>query len=152
LESSFTVVYYDPRGSGKSARPAQDTQMATLVMADDLEALRDYLGLERIAVLGHSHGGQIASAFAAKHPDRVSRLVLVTAVPPKNPTPEIDAELKKTYDRLADSPRYADAVKASREDFPNTDEGMVNWFKRTAPFYWHDVSKASALEGLQIDT
>jgi pimeloyl-ACP methyl ester carboxylesterase len=66
LERSFTVVYYDPRGSGKSSRPAQDTQMSALQMADDLEAFRSYLGLKEIAVLGHSHGSQIAAIFAAK--------------------------------------------------------------------------------------
>lgn len=152
LEQTLTVLYFDPRGSGKSSRPAQDTHMSTLDMADDLEALRSYLGLEKIAVLGHSHGGNIAAVFAARHPDHVSRLVLVTAKPPKNPTPEIDAELNKLYDGVANTPRYADAVKATREDIPPTPDGFMTAFKRELPLYWHDVAKADALQGLPIDS
>ena len=151
LERNLTVVYFDPRGSGKSSRPTKDTQMSSLDMADDLEAFRSYLGLDKVAVLGHSHGGEIACVFAAKHPEHVSRLVLVSAVPPKNPTPEIDAEQKKIYDGLAGTPRYADAVKASREEPPTTAEAFQHWFQRMGPFYWHDVTKAQALEGLPID-
>lgn len=72
---------------------------------------------------------------------------------PKRDTPDFDAELQKTYDRLSKDPHYADAVKAMREPFPQTDEGIGRWFERTAPFYWHDVSKARALESLPgIDT
>ena len=78
LEPSFTVVYYDPRGSGKSSRPTQESKMSTLYMADDLEGFRSYLGLDKIPVLGHSHGAQIAAIFTAKHPDRVSHLIFVT--------------------------------------------------------------------------
>ena len=148
LERNLTVVYFDPRGSGKSSRPAKDTLMSSLDMADDLEAFRSYLSLDKVAVLGHSHGGEIACIFAAKHPEHVSRLVLVAAGPPKNPTPEIDVEMKKLYESVATTPRYADAVKASREDFPTTGEGWLNHFKRMAPFFWHDVSNAKALEGL----
>jgi pimeloyl-ACP methyl ester carboxylesterase len=148
LERNFTLVYFDTRGSGKSSRPAEEIRMSTLDMADDLEAVRAYLGLEKIAVLGHSHGGQISSAFAAKRPDHVSSLVLVTSVPPKNPTPEFDAESKKIYDRLAKNPRYANAVKAVQEPFPDSDQEIGKWFERTAPLFWYDVSKARTLDGL----
>jgi pimeloyl-ACP methyl ester carboxylesterase len=151
LDRNLTVVYFDPRGSGKSSRPAKDTLMSTLDMADDLEAFRSYLGLERIAVLGHSHGAQIAAVFAAKHPDHISHLVLADGGIHKNPTPEIDAEVQKIYDRLAKDPRYADAVKATREPSPETGEGFSNQFKRMAPLFWHDVTKAQPLEGLSID-
>ena len=40
-----------------------------------------------MAVLGHSQGGEIVAAFAAKHPTHVDHLILVDAVPPKNPDP-----------------------------------------------------------------
>ena len=104
-------------------------------------------------MLGHSHGAQIAAIFAAKHPDRISHLILVTGGFPKKDTPEFDAELQKTYDRLSKDPHYADAVKAMREPSSQTDEGVQSWFDRTAPIYWHDVSKAKALASLPgIDT
>jgi len=148
LEHSFTMVYYDPRGSGKSSRPAQEIKMSTLDMADDLEGFRSYLGLDKIAVLGHSHGAQIAAIFAAKHPDRVSHLILACGGIPKRDTPDFDAELDKTYDRLSIDPHYADAVKAMRGPSPQTDEEFGTWFDRAAPLYWHDISKAKALASL----
>jgi pimeloyl-ACP methyl ester carboxylesterase len=148
LERSFTMVYYDPRGSGKSSRPTQESKMSTLDMADDLEGFRSYLGLDKIAVLGHSHGAQIAAIFAAKHPDHVSRLILACGGIPKRDTPDFDAELQGTYDRLSKDPRYADAAKAMREPPPQTEEEFGKWFDRTAPFYWHDVSNAKALASL----
>jgi len=148
LERSFTMVYYDPRGSGKSSRPAQESKMSTVDMADDLEGFRNYLGLNKIALLGHSHGAQIAAIFAARHPDRISRLVLVTGGFPKRDTPDFDTELQKTFDRLSKDPHYADAVKAMRGPAPQTDQEFGTWFDRTAPIYWHDVSKAKALASL----
>src|SRR5579884_2863110 len=153
LERSFTLVYFDTRGNGKSSKPEPETRMSTLDMADDLEALRTYLGLENIAVMRHSHGGQIASAFAARHPDHVQRLVLISASPPKYPAPEFRAETKRIYDRLAKDPRYADAIKATQEPFPNAPQQISNWFERRWPLYWRDVSRAKTLEGLPpIDT
>jgi len=101
LERSFTMVHYDPRGSGKSSRPSQESKMSTVDMADDLEGFRNYLGLDKIALLGHSHGAQIAAIFAAIHPDRISRLALVTGGFPKRDTPDFDPELQKTFDRLS---------------------------------------------------
>lgn len=44
----------------------------------DLEALRARLGLDRVTLLGHSYGGALAAAYLAAHPERVSRLVLVS--------------------------------------------------------------------------
>jgi pimeloyl-ACP methyl ester carboxylesterase len=46
----------------------------------DLDELREHLGLERMLLLGHSHGGVVAAAYAAAHPDRVDRLVLASTL------------------------------------------------------------------------
>lgn len=76
LEGEQQVVYLDQRGSGRSERPwTHDYALATLVA--DLEALRTHLGVEQVALLGHSFGGTLALEYAAAHPTRVSRLVLV---------------------------------------------------------------------------
>jgi proline iminopeptidase len=48
---------------------------------EDLEALRKYLGLEQIVLLGHSYGGMVALSYAIKYPQNVSGLVLVTTSP-----------------------------------------------------------------------
>ena len=149
LERNFTLIYLDTRGSGKSTRPAQPENMSTLDMADDLEALRKFLGLPKIAVFGHSHGGEIAAAFAAKNPGHVSHLILVDSSLPKNPDPDDDAKTNEIYDRLSKDARLIDAVKAVRDPtMPDTSEGVVSMLQRMTPLYWHDASKASALKDL----
>ena len=77
LEGALRVVYLDQRGSGRSERPPnKDYALSTLV--EDLEGLRRSLGVSRIAVMGHSFGGVLALEYAARYPDRVSHLILVS--------------------------------------------------------------------------
>lgn len=45
LAESFTLLFYDPRGSGKSGRPSNEAEMSTSDMVGDLEQLRQYWGL-----------------------------------------------------------------------------------------------------------
>lgn len=76
----FHVVSLDQRGHGASAWP-QPPAYATEDFADDLLALMDRLGWQRMALVGHSMGGHNAMGFAAWHPDRVSALAIVDARP-----------------------------------------------------------------------
>jgi proline iminopeptidase len=79
LERSLRMVYFDQRGSGHSERPASgDYRMQRLV--EDVEALRLALGVERVALIGHSFGGTLALEYAAAHPERVSHLVFVAGL------------------------------------------------------------------------
>jgi proline iminopeptidase len=79
------VVFYDQRGTGRSfaLKPGAPDTLEEQVA--DLESLRVHLGAETIDVAGHSSGGYIAMAYAARHPSHVSRLVLVDSGPPKPP-------------------------------------------------------------------
>ncbi|WP_323102299.1 alpha/beta hydrolase [Intrasporangium sp. YIM S08009] len=74
----LSLVIPDPRGTGASPRPADPTGYAATRLADDLEALRTHLGLDTMDLLGHSAGGSVAELYAARHPARLRRLVLVT--------------------------------------------------------------------------
>jgi 3-oxoadipate enol-lactonase len=74
LADAFTVVAWDARGYGGSSDPPEGWTIADF--ADDLAALLDQLGTERAHVVGMSMGGVIALAFAARHPQRLARLVL----------------------------------------------------------------------------
>ncbi|MEE3364797.1 MAG: alpha/beta fold hydrolase [Planctomycetota bacterium] len=74
------LVYVDHRGSGRSA--ASDPSTHTLdENIDDVDALRDYLGLDSICLLGSSYGGMVAQGYAIRYPDRVSNLVLCATAP-----------------------------------------------------------------------
>jgi pimeloyl-ACP methyl ester carboxylesterase/DNA-binding CsgD family transcriptional regulator len=74
LGEAHTVLRYDERGCGLSEGAAAELSVDTWV--GDLEAVIDARGAERFALLGVSQGAAIAVAYAAKHPDRVSDLVL----------------------------------------------------------------------------
>jgi pimeloyl-ACP methyl ester carboxylesterase/DNA-binding SARP family transcriptional activator len=67
-------VHYDERGNGLSDWDNPDFSLSAFV--SDLEAVVDALGLKRFALIGSSKGGPTAIAYAARHPERVSHLVL----------------------------------------------------------------------------
>lgn len=70
------VVFYDQRGTGESKRLAPHAPQTLEAQADDLEALRAHLGLDKVALVGDSFGGWISMAYIAAHPEHVARLVL----------------------------------------------------------------------------
>jgi len=77
--SDHTFIRYDDRGGGLSDWNVETIDFEGFVR--DLEAVVDALALERFALLGSSKGGPMAIAYAARHPERVSRLVLVGTYP-----------------------------------------------------------------------
>jgi 3-oxoadipate enol-lactonase len=74
LAEYYEVLDYDHRGYGLSARPSQ--RYTIDVWCDDLVALLDHLGKDRVHVHGGSMGSFIAIAFALAHPERVDKLLL----------------------------------------------------------------------------
>ncbi|QDV19125.1 Proline iminopeptidase [Gimesia panareensis] len=80
LRDTTQLVFVDHRGSGRSA-PADPATYTLDQNIDDLDALREYLGLERISVLGSSYGGMVAQGYAIRYPERVANLILVATTP-----------------------------------------------------------------------
>jgi pimeloyl-ACP methyl ester carboxylesterase/DNA-binding winged helix-turn-helix (wHTH) protein len=74
LASHHVLVRYDERGCGLSDWSVQDLSFDAWVR--DLETVVDASGLERFALLGISQGGAVAAAYAARHPEHVSHLIL----------------------------------------------------------------------------
>ncbi len=78
LARSRTVIFYDLRGRGRSSaslaiRFDQDVE--------DLETVREWFGLERFSLLATDFRGAVAAHYAARHPERVDELVLVSPIP-----------------------------------------------------------------------
>ena len=74
LSRDHTLIRYDARGNGLSDRNVEDVSFETSV--GDLEAVVEATGLERFALLGISQGCAVAIAYAVRHPQRVSHLIL----------------------------------------------------------------------------
>ena len=75
---SYQRVFYEQRGTGRSRLATVTEQNMTLRhVVEDLEALRMHLKQQRLFLIGHSWGGMLAMAYAAAHPDRVDRMILI---------------------------------------------------------------------------
>ena len=74
LAREHTVIRYDKVGCGLSDRARTDFTMESELAV--LEALVEHLELERFALFGSCEGGQVAAAYAARHPDVVSSLIV----------------------------------------------------------------------------
>jgi pimeloyl-ACP methyl ester carboxylesterase len=111
LVDRFHVVSLDQRGHGESewAVPAA---YGTEDFAADLRGLMDVLGWTRMTLIGHSMGGHNAMTFAAWHPERVARLVIVDS------RPVIPAErLDVMHARGRRSPRLHPTAEAAAATF-----------------------------------
>ncbi|WP_285662495.1 alpha/beta fold hydrolase [Actinorhabdospora filicis] len=87
VDAGFKAIRVDFRGYGDTPYPTEPWNNA-----DDVRDLLDELGIEKTAVVGSSWGGRIAQEFAARYPERVSRLVLLCAAGDlAEPTPDVIA-------------------------------------------------------------
>jgi pimeloyl-ACP methyl ester carboxylesterase len=110
LAGSFTVIAFDNRGVGRSARPPGPYTVAG--MADDAVAVLDAAGAERAHVYGISLGGMIAQEIALRHPERVDKLVLGASTPGGSRAVAADDDTLKFFNRRAEMPAE-EAVWAS---------------------------------------
>src|SRR5262249_34968861 len=85
LAADRTVIFYDPRSRGRSSAGTDRRQLALEEDARDLEAVRRYFGLERMALLGASYHAAITALYALENPGRVERLLLVCPITPRQP-------------------------------------------------------------------
>jgi proline iminopeptidase len=139
LEKQFTMLYIDTRGSGGSTRPADSKQMSSSVMADDIDRLRIYLGLDSIYLMGHSNGGAIALDYGERYPDRVRKLILLDSeVMDDQADNATDAFLKLWYD----DPRYKAAIQEVEKNPPtNTDESFGSFLEAILPLCFSDPDR-----------
>jgi pimeloyl-ACP methyl ester carboxylesterase len=75
LSPAYRLIAYDLRGRGESDKPDKGYSLA--LHNEDLAGLLDHFGLKKAVLVGHSLGAHIALRFAAMHPERVAKLVLV---------------------------------------------------------------------------
>jgi proline iminopeptidase len=84
LAAGRTLVFYDVRNRGKSDTVDDQSKLARGILndVDDLETVRRQLGIESIALLGHSYMGLMVVLYAMKHPDRVTRAIQIGPAEP----------------------------------------------------------------------
>jgi proline iminopeptidase len=82
LGGTHAVVFYDPRHRGRSHALSDSLQATFDADVADLEAVRAAVGASRVAVIGYDYYAAVAAAWAAAHPQSVTRLVLVSPIEP----------------------------------------------------------------------
>jgi proline iminopeptidase len=81
LSDRFHLIYYDQRGRGRSADHVKPEDVTLESEMDDLDKVREHFHLDKVILLGHSWGTVLALEYALRHPERVSRLVLMDPAP-----------------------------------------------------------------------
>ena len=137
LGSRFTLAMLNPRGTEGSDRPADPRAYSTDDYVADLDEFRAHLGLDRMLLLGHSHGGVVAQAYAARHPEHVERLVLASTL--ARFQAEQQGAMEAAMHLRSDEPWYEDAVAALEAEQAGdweSDEELASLALREFPFYF----------------
>lgn len=130
LGTRHTVIYYDQRGTGRSAAELTPEAINFDAFVDDIDALRQALGYERVSVLGHSFGALIALQYALRYPESLRALILMNPTEPGTRFQEQTAERQATRR----SEQVAEEMAAIRETeaFQARDPATLSRFYRLA--------------------
>jgi proline iminopeptidase len=120
-------VLFDQRGSLLSPWPGKLEELTIDDLVADLEKLRLELGEDRLALLAHSMGTLLAYEYLREHPDRVSALILVGALPPRLREQDAD-DLQAQWNRRGNAMAERPEVKATLAR-----EGVATRPSATAP-------------------
>lgn len=103
LGEQVELIYYDHRGNGRSTRPATMESITHETWAVDADALRSYLGFEKIILFGHSYGGFLAQEYALRFGQHLAGLILCNTAPAFDymPIVQANAAARGTPDALA---------------------------------------------------
>ncbi|MEV0173638.1 alpha/beta hydrolase [Streptomyces sp. NPDC050803] len=146
LAARRRLVRLDLRGTGDSEAPADPATYRCDRLVDDVEALRAQLGLDRMDLLAHSAGGSLAMLYAARHPHRIRRLVLVTANPWALGTPATPEDRLAAARLRKDEPWFEEAFGALQAWLTGTGD----FRPELAPFFygrWDEAAREHDARG-----
>jgi proline-specific peptidase len=139
LGDTFTLILLDPRGTAGSSAPADPRAYTTADYVADVEELRLHLGVDELNILGHSHGGVVAMAYAAAHSARTRRLVAADTLVRLHPE-----EMDEIMFKHRNEPWYDDARLALEQedagDYANEAE-LREIARRFFPMYFADFGE-----------
>ncbi|MFI7416412.1 alpha/beta fold hydrolase [Nonomuraea sp. NPDC049684] len=143
LSAHRRLIMADLRGTGRSAVPPDTASYRCDRLVDDVEALREHLGLDRMDLLAHSAGTNLAVLHAARHPERVGRLVLIApSVAAVGIT--VTEEVRRETARLrAGEPWFPGAFAALEQVMSG--QASRDAFRAIAPFWygrWDETARA----------
>jgi len=134
LAERLTLVYVDLRGGGRSTGNPDDLTFD--VLADDLEAIRDELAVDQVAVLGHSILGMLAIEYGRRRPASVSHIIVV-GTPPNGDMASLAAKSTAFFEEDASDERK----KLLRDNLASLPEGasMGETMHAQTPMRFYDA-------------
>lgn len=145
LSAHRTLILLDNRGTGASQVPQDPTTYRVDRLVQDVEALRAHLGLDRMDLFGHSASGGTCLLYAAEHPHRLDRLVVVD---PSLRVVGIQSDLgvDEVLARRRHEPWYADAVAALYAEAKSPQElERYRWLSAPLMYgQWNDAAQTQA--------
>ncbi|MFD4549206.1 alpha/beta fold hydrolase [Streptomyces sp. NPDC058466] len=132
LSTHRQLIIVDFRGTGGSAVPADTSSYRCDRLVDDVEALREHLGLSRMDLLGHSAGTNVATQYVARYPKSVSKLALI-GPGPRAVGIAITGEMRHELAQLRKNEPWFPAAFAALEAIT---EGTGSDWEAIAPFFW----------------
>lgn len=144
LAANYQLIYYDQRSTGFSTPDTNPAHLTIDTFVEDLEGVRQALGLEKVTLLGWSWGGDLAMYYAAKYPEQLNRIILVD---PGNVSPEFDAAFNAKFEQRA-TPEELDALNAANQKLLSEKSGAAyaEFAKLLLPIYMADKSLIHSLE------
>jgi proline iminopeptidase len=108
LADDYELIFYDQRLSGRSAPEVDPASVTVAAFVEDIEGLRESLGLDSFHLMAHSWGGLLAQHYAIRHGDRLRSLILLDSMAPT-------AELWQREESVL-AERVTDEARAEREE------------------------------------
>jgi proline iminopeptidase len=146
LASEFRVIYFDALGAGKSDRAKSNKEYTFAREVEDLEGLRQALGLAQINLLGHSFGGMVAQAYALKYPQFVKRLILADTFHSgkmwQANNDSVNYEIRNQFPELWD-----DLQRVRKKGFRSNSSQQLGIYRKIPPglFYFYEPAKYKLL-------
>ncbi|MGW0995584.1 alpha/beta fold hydrolase [Streptomyces sp. NPDC002523] len=142
LSAHRRLIRLDLRGTGQSGQPKDAGTFRCDRLVDDVEALREHLGLDRLDLLAHSAGANLAALYVSRHPERVGRLALITpSVMAVGVT--ITGDVRRETARLRRDEPWFPAAFAALEAIV-AGKGTADSWQAISPFYyghWDDAAR-----------
>lgn len=139
------LIFIDERGSGRSEKLENPKGYTVENMVEDVEAVRQGLGLGKISLLGHSYGGVLAQAYALKYQKNLSHLILCSTFPSTQEMNEVfvkmkekmSPELRERIDQLEKAGLYGHGKDYEKNRY-SSDYMMTAWGEGYFPYLYRN--------------
>jgi proline iminopeptidase len=147
LSRDHQLIFYDQRASGQSSLSVDTNSITIDNFLEDMDALRESMGITKLNLMAHSWGGLLAMKYAIKYPNRIKSLILI------NSTGASSAINAKANQLLADRFTQADSINRmsiiQTEEFQKREPKTIEKLMKIG--FKHQFFQTSLIDSLELD-